>query len=406
MDKQPHIALVTVWYPPRISVAVNRMDAFAHYLNLNGFRVSVITLRENTQDLSFEVLEGITIYRLTNKVFLKRPKFFAGEPKWKHLIKVGWNLTSARFDPLPESGWMKAVSAQLLKLHQEKKIDLVISSFSPVESHLAALRFLNKHKEVKWIADMRDEMSMNKLIPLSAQRKLAKIERNIAKRADGITSVSEPILMQFRKLMPEVKNFEEIRNGYNHEFSFNESFNNRFTIVYAGTFYGQRKPNTFFAGLKIALAQLQFDFEIIFVGTHHNFQIPQELIRNCKFIAKVSQDESIQLMASADANLLVLPEIETKGVYSGKIFDYISVMKPIIAVVDQQDVAATLIRELNAGFVADFNNEKAISDAILSAYSLWLHKDKLPINVQKVQLLHRKHQVKKLELLIHKILQQ
>jgi hypothetical protein len=36
LDKQPHIALVTVWYPPRISVAVNRMDAFAHYLNLNG----------------------------------------------------------------------------------------------------------------------------------------------------------------------------------------------------------------------------------------------------------------------------------------------------------------------------------------------------------------------------------
>jgi glycosyltransferase involved in cell wall biosynthesis len=382
------------------------MDAFAYYLNLNGFKVSVITLKEHSEDLNYELKDGISVYRLSNKVFIKRPKFYAGEPKWKHLVKVIWNLTSARFDPLPESGWMKAVSAQLSKLNQEKKIDLVISSFSPVESHLAALNFLNKNKDVKWIADMRDEMSMNKLIPLSAQRKLARIEREIALRADAITSVSVPILIQFRKLMPEVNNFEEIRNGYNHEFLFNGSFNNKFTIVYAGTFYGLRKPTTFFAGLQKALNHIAFDFEIVFVGTHHNFNIPQEFIRNCRFITKVTQDEAIQLMAGADANLLVLPEIETKGVYSGKIFDYISVMKPIIAVVDQHDVAANLIRDLNAGFVADFNDEQAISFAITSAYQLWMNKEMLPVEREQVKLLHRKHQVKKLELLIDKILKQ
>jgi hypothetical protein len=81
-------------------------------------------------------------------------------------------------------------------------------------------------------------------------------------------------------------------------------------------------------------------------------------------------------------------------------------MKPIIAVVDQYDVAATLIRELNAGFVADFNDENAISDAIKNAYQLWLQKEMLPIESEQVKLLHRKHQVKKLELLIHKILKQ
>ena len=382
------------------------MDAFAHYLNLNGFEVTVIALKENSDQLSYEFKDGISIYRLTNQVLIKRPKFYAGEPKWKHLIKVGWNLISARLDSLPESGWMKAATAKLSELNLEKKIDLVISSFSPVEAHLAALSFLSKNRDVKWIADMRDEMSMNKLIPLSAQRKLSRVERKMALRADAVTSVSEPILTQFRKLMPEVKNFEEIRNGYNHEFVFNVTFNDKFTIVYAGTFYGLRKPTTFFAGLQKALNQVAFDFEIVFVGTHHNFNIPQEFIRNCRFIAKVTQDEAIQLMADADANLLVLPEIETKGVYSGKIFDYISVMKPIIAVVDQYDVAATLIRELNAGFVADFNDENAISDAIKNAYQLWLQKERLPIESEQVKLLHRKHQVEKLELLIHKILKQ
>jgi hypothetical protein len=65
------------------------MDAFAHYLNLNGFKVSVITLKENFDALNYELKDGISVYRLNNQVFLKRPKFYAGEAKWKHLIKVG-----------------------------------------------------------------------------------------------------------------------------------------------------------------------------------------------------------------------------------------------------------------------------------------------------------------------------
>ncbi len=405
MDNQPHITLVTVWYPPRISVAVNRMDAFAHYLSLNGFRVSVITLRENLNDLNYEVLGGITIYRLSNNVLFKRSKFYAGEAKWKHLIKVGWNLISARMDPLPESGWMKAVSAQLSKLHQEKKIDLVISSFSPVESHLAVIRFLNKNNEVKWIADMRDEMSMNKLLPSLTRKKLVYYEKEIGKKADAITSVSAPILDQFRLLMPNVKYFEEIRNGFNHDLNFENKFNQKFTIVYAGTFYGLIKPTTFFEGLKVALNQTYFDFEICFIGTHRNFQIPQEFVNHCKFIPKVSQLQSIVYMGNADANLLILPADDRKGVYSGKLFDYLSVKKPIIAVIDPNDVAAQLIRQLNAGYVADFSNPNEIASAILAAFSLWKAKDSLDLDKDKFELLHRKHQVKKLELLIHKILQ-
>ena len=215
--------------------------------------------------------------------------------------------------------------------------------------------------------------------------------------------MSKPILDQFRELMPNVGHFLEVRNGYNHDLTFETKFNEKFTIVYAGSFYGLIKPNTFFLGLKAALLKEKFKFEIIFVGTHHNFQIPQEFISNCKFIPKVSQLDSIEFMASADANLLILPNDQRKGVYSGKLFDYLSVKKPIIAVVDPEDVAAQLIKDLNAGFIADFNRVEEISNAILSAYFLWKNKEKLNLNDLEIELLHRKHQVKKLELLIRKI---
>jgi len=103
---------------------------------------------------------------------------------------------------------------------------------------------------------------------------------------------------------------------------------------------------------------------------------------------------------------LILPADDRKGVYSGKLFDYLSVKKPIIAVIDLNDVAAQLIQQLNAGYVADFNNPNDIASSILAAFSLWKNKVSLDVDDEKFALLHRKHQVKKLELLIHKLLKQ
>ena len=48
-------------------------------------------------------------------------------------------------------------------------------------------------------------------------------------------------------------------------------------------------------------------------------------------------------MNEMDANIMLHPRGERKGVYSGKLFDYISAQKPIIACVDKNDVAAELI---------------------------------------------------------------
>ena len=48
-----------------------------------------------------------------------------------------------------------------------------------------------------------------------------------------------------------------------------------------------------------------------------------------------------------DFNLFVHPRSERKGVYTGKLFDYISAAKPILACVDKDDVAAKMIEEFD-----------------------------------------------------------
>ena len=109
-------------------------------------------------------------------------------------------------------------------------------------------------------------------------------------------------------------------------------------------------------------------------------------------------------MSESDINLLILPNNGRKGVFTGKLFDYLSVLKPILAIVDKKDVAATLINELNAGYVAEFDDIKEIEKMIILSVNNWVNKVHFDVDIDGVEKLHRKYQVKKLERLIDKIL--
>jgi hypothetical protein len=78
-------------------------------------------------------------------------------------------------------------------------------------------------------------------------------------------------------------------------------------------------------------------------------------------------------------------------------------MRPIIALIDKTDVAAQLIEECNAGFIADFYNIEEIEKAIIEAYILWKNKKTLSYNNSLIQLHHRAYQVKIYEHLIYKL---
>ena len=78
--------------------------------------------------------------------------------------------------------------------------------------------------------------------------------------------------------------------------------------------------------------------------------------------------------------------------------------KPILALVDKDDVAAELVLENNAGFVADFYDEKEIESGLLAIYELWKTNDVLKIDPAKTKKLHRKIQLQNLEHLIDDLL--
>jgi len=406
-SEKKHIVLITTWFPPIQGVAVNRMIAFAKYLDKKKFDVTVFTLLEKG-GLAAEEMAGCSVKRFPNNRFFKLPTFESSDKKFRHYFKVVWKLFLLKTQKDIYKSWRKNVLSALNNLHLVKKIDVVISSFSPEAAHVVAYDFCKNNPSIKWIADMRDEMSQNPSISESEKKKYILIENCISKRIDALTTVSQPLVEIFRNTtMGSVKIIEEIRNGYDHDLLLPEYKHNLvFTITYCGIFYGANKPDIFFSAISdlVNEGKLTKEWQILFVGTSHNIRVPEKLKDNVKFIDRVSQEKSIEYMINSDVNLFLLPKSPRKGVYTGKLFDYLSVRKPILAIVNKEDVAAQLIIDLNAGFVASNEDVHDVKRMILKGYDLWCNNEKMQMDENGITQLHRKFQIQRLNLLIDKLL--
>lgn len=402
MENRKNIALITTWFPPQKSVATNRMLAFTEYLS-EEFDITVFALDNATHSKQWK--DGVFVQYIQSKSWVDRLKSNSTDSKLKHKIKTAIRVILSKVTKNPLAKWQKRCVSKLTERHNKKPFDLIISSYAPQETHLAALEFVKKFPNVKWIADMRDEMSKNPGISTQIAKQYREIETEINQYATALTTVSEPILNDFKTLCPDIQCFEEVRNGFNHEFEpIGRIKNDKFTLGYFGTFYGSRKATILFKALEnIATKRADFDFEFIIVGASNNFNIPNQFKEKVKLIETMSYEEAIRKMMHMDLNIVLHPRSTNKGVFTGKLFDYISVGRPVLACVDTDDVAAKLVLDLAAGYVAEFDDESENTVAIEKAFDDWLQNKMPQVSEENRLSLHRKNQVYKLSELIKKI---
>lgn len=405
MQATKRIALITTWFPPQESVATNRMLAFAEFLS-ERFEVEVFCLAKEEKSIDWK--PNIKVhYSASNEIF-ERLQDKTSDGAILHKMKVGTRIILSKVIPNPLVKWQKSTLSKLKQIHSKNNFDCIISSYSPQEAHLVAIDFKKEYSKIPWIADMRDEMAANPYLDTQTKNRLLAIEKEVNEYADALTTVSEPILLDFQKSMPKIAVFEEIRNGFNHQFKRDlnsELRNDVFTFGYFGTFYGKRKPTILLEALKqITAENAAFDFQLEIIGAHQNFTIPSEIANKIKMHPPLAYKEAIAKMATMDANIQIHPKSEQKGIFTGKLFDYISVQKPVLAFVDTEDVAAQLIQDFNCGYVADFSDLEANKKVILEAFNDWKMNNVKFANDEQVQSLHRRNQVENLIKLIEKLI--
>ncbi|NSW45470.1 MAG: hypothetical protein HPY79_06630 [Bacteroidales bacterium] len=399
MKKQ--VIIISSYFPPIISVASNRLHAFAKYLDKNEFEVSVI-FPYNGEVKKNE--DSIQLFPIKNTSFLKYCSFNKNTNFILHKSKALWNRILIHLNIAQTGNFEKKAYKKAYELIKLENNFIVISSSPYFENHLIAKRLKDKFPNVKWIADLRDALSNNPYIPDNQTKKHHIVEKIILSHADAITTVSLPIIEELQTKNSRNIPIIEIRNGYDFEARLKFHYNDCFTMVYAGTFYANRTPETFFDALKSLIKEQQItDVRLVFLGSTSGIRIPDELYPIVERYDKIPYNEAVNIIQNADALLLIHPPTTYKGVYTGKLFDYLGAMRPIIAVVDKTDVAAQLIQECNAGFVADFNNIEAIKQALMKAFNLWKNRQTLNYNQRLIMMHHRAYQVKILEHLIRQL---
>lgn len=362
------VLLVTYYHPPMPFLGGDPWSGLTGQLRKLGHEVTIVTTRAHgglrtdadhgvvrTQDL-------ISVGALRR--ILRRPEV-AREGQAPTVSKPAPAVLTRVIVPdaylLSWAAWAVPTVRRLIRRHQ---IECVITTSPPDSTHLVGLA-LGRDRPA-WIADFRDGWMFDGLrepFPTAAQRRLdAWLEAQVARRADQLIAHSAPLITDFDRrfgrqgavvpnawdpdLEPEVaRATPPLLDG------------NRVNLVYTGTLGGVSVHED--RGLLEALRRLVREepdtarrLRLIIAGRLLDDEArvlrADDLLPVVEVIGALPRPAAVALQRRADALLLVSSRLTSHA--SGKLFEYLTASKPILALAGDNE-AARILRETGTGEV-------------------------------------------------------
>ena len=395
------ILIISTFYKPIQCVAANRINAFAKYLHEFGYDVTVLTCGYE-YNVGENIEGGIRVIRLINesKGILSPFDTQRKENKFIHYMKCLYNIGIQNISIDSDANWTKIALIKAGHLMKKYDFDYVLSSALPIGPHIVGMELKKKYQKIKWIADMRDAISEPRGVSCIYKYQIRKLGKNILNTCDYLLAVSKPQLELFKAHYEgnDIDKFYQIRNGFDFAFEPNRRKSKKayFSIIYAGSFYGAIKPNNFFLALLRVLEKQEINLKVRIIGNKAPIEIPLGLRNIVSEESTLPYEAICKEMKNADALLMVTPSCLEKGIYTGKLFDYLGSGTPIIALAPPDDVAGQLIKQANAGYVAANEDVDAIENIIEKAYDDWATNAFPQPRIEVIKMHHRKEQVRRL----------
>jgi glycosyltransferase involved in cell wall biosynthesis len=283
---------------------------------------------------------------------------------------------------LPDASvtWMPTAVPAAVKLVKREGIDVVITTSPPYSMNLIGAS-VKRLTGIPWVADLRDAVLGNadrrfeKTSVQVKEKTLESVVKLIARSADGVVAVSEPIADEVRQFDPAgevrvIPNGSDFDDFAGLEYQPGE----RFRITHTGSFFGRRNPRAFLSalassGLEDVVARFVGDFR----AADRQWVDTLGLGDRLELLPYVPHRRALELQRDSEANLLLLPEAAGRGrvVPSGKIFEYLAAERPILAAVPPDGAAAELVRETGAGIVVAPEDERGLREALLGLHARW-----------------------------------
>lgn len=297
--------------------------------------------------------------------------------------------------PDAEKGWKPFGVKAGDELLRKEDIDAMISSSSPVTTHIIAKELKNKYN-ILWVADFRDLWTQNHNYPYSKLRKFfeKRLEIKTLTTADAFVTVSSPMTEKL-KMLHKGKSAYTITNGFDPEKMSDgkADLTSKFTITYTGQIYTKQDPSKLLVALKDLISEKTLDtgnVSVRFYGPEN--KLLARKIEEYRLAAVVRQygvvSREVSFEKQRESQLLLQLNYEDekeKGLYSGKIFEYLAARRPILATGGfGNDVVEALIDETNSGNYCPKTED--IKKALRQSYSEYKSHGKVSYkgNVEKI----------------------
>lgn len=268
-----------------------------------------------------------------------------------------------------------------LEVHDRQPVDIIYSSAMPVSMHMAA-GALKARTGLPWVADFRDPWVDSPILrsPGFPKRQMQRrAERWIVDRADRVVLAMEGLREMFAARYPSMaEKFVYIPNGYDladfADVTPMPSDPNRFSLLFAGSLYRHGELDAVLGGIEL-LANRRPDLRkrllVRFIGRVNEenkriaaqYSAPGRIGDVVRFEDFVPRQQALAEMAGADALLQLRSAEPGSGMFvSGKVFEYMTLNRPILAVMPPGD-GRDLVDSLPGGRSADVD-PASVADAL------------------------------------------
>lgn len=289
--------------------------------------------------------------------------------------------------------WIPFGIRQARKLIREHGIRVVLTSSPPESTHLVGL-WLKRYCGVQWIADFRDLWTARTVLYQPAtplhDRFIRRLERTILQSADHvIANTDENMASYVDTFGVDPRRVSVIPNGFDRDDVVDPARlphdDDVFLLSYMGNLSKHDLPwRTFLRGLKMFCDRAGTD-RIRFVQCGFLSREVEEYLEELNLGAVVvrqgdmTHHEAMRITASTHLRVVLLADNSySRAMVPAKLYNYLIMNGPILAVSPTDGAAARVLRETRAGtIVAPTDDGTEVCRNLLDYYQRWRRGERL-----------------------------
>lgn len=276
------------------------------------------------------------------------------------------------------SPWIIPAVFRGVKIISQNKVDIIFTTGMPWSSLLVGY-FLKLFTGKKLVADFRDPWVENPYIEKHRFEKMVDIfwEKRVVNMADLIVANTEALGRQFEKRYDNINGkVMVLPNGYDESDFINipkiKRSEEKLTISHTGFLYKNRDPKPLLDAFEIIRKRYPELFPALTCCQIGDMDLGYDLHEYCrgkglggsiKLVGQMEYKKCLGHMAASDILLLIQPDTRTQ--IPSKIYEYIYINKPILAITDRKGALGELVCRYELGETFEPDEVEAIAEYLV-----------------------------------------